>query len=138
MVRVKRWAKCPGPTSALKLLKSSCEEACNSFPEPQAVYEVEQRIGLLNRQAAVRVRSWLHHLSLPTENLTWKRNRNQHCHVLLHQLGKGRLTQPFDREPADGPVGNLPSHVLADWKAAVRSRSGRKSSQFLASERCST
>lgn len=102
----------------------------------QAVFEIEQRVGLLNKQAAMRVRHWIHHLSLPTGNLTWKRNRNQHCIVLLYQLGRGRLTQPFDREPSDGPVGNLPSHVLSEWKASVRGYSGRKSSQSFAKARC--
>eukprot|EP00892_Ulva_mutabilis_P010987 jgi/Ulvmu1/8260/UM041_0071.1 len=103
------------------------------------VYEVEQRIGILNRQAAMRVRHWLHHLSLPTKNLTWKRIRNQHCHVLLHQLGKGRLTQPFDREPADGPLENMPAHVLAEWRASVRRRSGRKVPEpAINSSMCST
>lgn len=84
----------------------------------------------------MRVRHWIHHLSLPTGNLTWKRNRNQHCNVLLYQLGRGRLTQPFDRDPSDGPVGNLPSHVLSEWKASVRGYSGRKPSHSVSKARC--
>ena len=46
------------------------------------------------------------------KNAAWKKNRNNHARLLLHQLGVGRLEAPFDKMPYDGRLAMLPPHAL--------------------------
>ena len=43
-----------------------------------------------------------------TDNITWKKNRNSHVRLLIEQLKRGHLDQPYDKHPDPGPLGSLP------------------------------
>jgi Domain of unknown function (DUF4485) len=84
---------------------------------------------MLNKHVNLRVRSWLQCLSRPLSNVTWKRCRNQYADLLMFQLTKGRLDEPFDRQPPGGPLPNLPKHALVAMRAARRPKDAPKRAQ---------
>ncbi|PRW58703.1 centrosomal of 112 kDa-like isoform X1 isoform B [Chlorella sorokiniana] len=76
----------------------------------------ESHAGLLQKQAAVRVRNWLKKLSEETANVVWKRNRNAYARLLVEQLRCGKLVEPFTGQPPGGPLPTLPKHLAYAFK----------------------
>ncbi|KAK9839812.1 hypothetical protein WJX81_003464 [Elliptochloris bilobata] len=74
----------------------------------KVVLEIEQHMQLLKRQSR-------------TTNPVWKRNRNLHARLLLEQLRAGRLAEPFERPPPDGPLRTLGAWALAPYLSRCRS-----------------
>lgn len=55
-----------------------------------------------------------------TTNPVWKRNRNLHARLLLEQLRAGRLAEPFERPPPDGPLRTLGAWAAAPYLSRCR------------------
>ena len=55
-----------------------------------------------------------------TTNPVWKRNRNLHARLLLEQLRAGRLAEPFERPPPDGPLRTLGAWATAPYLSRCR------------------
>eukprot|EP00887_Chlorella_sp_A99_P005213 scaffold1.g5213.t1 len=85
---------------------------------------VEGHLGLLQRQAQVRVKNWLKKLSEETTNAVWKKNRNAYAQLLLEQLRAGKLAEPFHLLPPDGPLSTLPKHAVYPFRPARPSSPG--------------
>lgn len=43
-------------------------------------------------------------LAAPQNGIIWKRNRNAFARLLLDMLRAGRIAEPFDKMPQDGPL----------------------------------
>lgn len=48
----------------------------------------------------------------------WKKNRNAYAKLLLEQLRCGKLAEPFNALPPDGPLPTLPKHTVYAFRPA--------------------
>lgn len=55
---------------------------------------------------------------MQTANVVWKKNRNAYARLLLEQLRRGMLAEPFSAAPPDGPLPTLPKHLAYAFKPA--------------------
>lgn len=82
----------------------------------------------LDRSLQIRCERWCLKLSAEAANDTWRRNRNSHAELLLHCVRTKEFTAPFHKLPSEGPLEQLPPHVLlslhsaksAQWQTATR------------------
>eukprot|EP01017_Pseudomicrothorax_dubius_P034877 TRINITY_DN482_c0_g1_i2.p1 TRINITY_DN482_c0_g1~~TRINITY_DN482_c0_g1_i2.p1 ORF type:complete len:111 (+),score=19.63 TRINITY_DN482_c0_g1_i2:227-559(+) len=70
------------------------------------MYEIEQSYNDLNKHEKIRVEQWTKKLCQITTNVTWKQNRNLYARLLLDQVIKKRLEEPFSKMP---PESSLPT-----------------------------
>lgn len=47
-----------------------------------------------------------------TTNEVWKKNRNLYARILLNQVSKGALSEPFDKRPPEGPLPKLNRYLV--------------------------
>mmetsp|Transcript_15737 Transcript_15737/g.44037 ORF Transcript_15737/g.44037 Transcript_15737/m.44037 type:complete len:379 (-) Transcript_15737:1-1137(-) len=111
----------PSPPSPVCLERTSLE---GSELEPldkefERLKEVIiKRQPLYTRVLQVRIRQWLEKLSeVTTNNKTWRKNRNKYALLMLEQLRRGRLEEPFDKGPPGGPLPTLPKYLTYSFMA---------------------
>jgi hypothetical protein len=64
----------------------------------------------------VRLEAWLRKLNESTTHIVFKKNRNLHARLMLEQLRVGRLEDPFDTLPPEGPLPTLPKWLTYRYR----------------------
>ena len=81
--------------------------------------DVKKSVSQLNKHDAIRVKHWLEKLSTPITNNIWKQNRNFYLKILLEMCLEGKLFEPFNQTPPEGP---LPKLTLYDVPYPIRAK----------------
>lgn len=66
----------------------------------------------MNKHYKIRVEAWTKKLCQVTTNEVWKKNRNLYARILLNQVHKGNLSEPFDKRPPEGPLPKLNKYLV--------------------------
>jgi hypothetical protein len=74
--------------------------------------EVEYMYNRMNKHEKIRVEQWSKKLCEVLTNKVWKKFRNEISDLLVCQLRKGTLQEPFKKVPPDGPLTALPKYKL--------------------------
>lgn len=69
-----------------------------------------------SRHEKIRIQRWLTALSSPTQQLVWKKIRNQHSVCLAEMLARGKMEAPFTQMPTV-PLQNFPAHLVARYSS---------------------
>ena len=64
--------------------------------------EIQNRIEDCSKINKLKINSWAKSLCLPTNNITWKKNRNLYAVKLLDNILNGKLEKPFTQFADDG------------------------------------
>ena len=68
--------------------------------------EIQNRIENFSKVNKLKINSWAKSLCLPTNNISWKKNRNLYAIKLLDNIINGKLEKPFTKFADEGE--NLP------------------------------
>jgi len=69
-------------------------------------------LSLSDRKDRQRIALWIKKLCGPISlNPLERKNRNLHAQILFQMLRRGSLTEPFNEEPANGPLQVLPAYL---------------------------
>ena len=68
--------------------------------------EIQNRIEDFSKVNKLKINSWAKSLCLPTNNISWKKNRNLYAIKLLDNILNGKLEKPFTKFADEGE--NLP------------------------------
>ncbi|CAD8115781.1 unnamed protein product [Paramecium sonneborni] len=95
----------------------------------KVMLSIEEAYQNLNKHQKIRVEAWTKKLCQVTTNEVWKKNRNLYARILLNQVSKGILSEPFDKRPPEGPLPKLNRYlVLNDQKENSRPQVFKKDS----------
>ena len=61
------------------------------------MFEIDKRIQNYNKSQKLKINSWIRTLSFPTNNISWKKNRNLYTILLLYNIINNKLESPFDK-----------------------------------------
>ena len=64
--------------------------------------EIQNRIENFSKINKLKINSWAKSLCLPTNNISWKKNRNLYAIKLLDNILNGKLEKPFTKYAEDG------------------------------------
>ncbi len=59
--------------------------------------EIDKRIENYTKSQKLKINSWVRTLCFPTNNLSWKKNRNLYTILLLDNIINNKLESPFDK-----------------------------------------
>ena len=68
--------------------------------------EIENYAFLYSSDKSIRIRlnNWIKKINQTSNNIEWKKNRNLHAINLLNMLINGRIEEPYNKNPSDGPL----------------------------------
>ncbi|CAD8202853.1 unnamed protein product [Paramecium octaurelia] len=97
----------------------------------KVMLSIEEAYQNLNKHQKIRVEAWTKKLCQVTTNEVWKKNRNLYARILLNQVSKGTLSEPFDKRPPEGPLPKLNRYlVLSDQKENARPQISKKDTPY--------
>lgn len=95
-------------------VRKSCMSRCHAQRTPCSVtrryFEIYYHISstplflLTHPFTLLLLQAWLRRLAAPQKGTIWKRNRNAFARLLFEMLRAGRIAEPFDRAPPEGPL----------------------------------
>ena len=68
--------------------------------------------GCFSKHESIRIKEWIGKLSWKQSNPVWKKNVNFHLKVLAEMVARGKLGEPFNILPGDGPLRKLSLYDL--------------------------
>ncbi|KAM3147043.1 hypothetical protein pb186bvf_000759 [Paramecium bursaria] len=78
----------------------------------QIMLQIEEQYQSMNKHCKIRVEAWTKKLCQVTTNEVWKKNRNLYARILLQQVLKNQLSEPFDKRPSEGPLPKLNKYLV--------------------------
>eukprot|EP00798_Chlamydomonas_sp_ICE-L_P008244 gene8244-1513_t len=101
---------------------SACIELDQSFLHTMRM--VESMVPKTDKRSQIRVKQWIAKLKEPTNNVVWRRNRNNYARLLMEQLKSGgTLLEPFNALPKQGHLPTLPLYMKCRFIASPSSPS---------------
>ena len=58
----------------------------------------------IDKSIRIRINNWIKKINQTSNNIEWKKNRNLHAINLLNMLINGRIGEPYNKNPPDGPL----------------------------------